>query len=267
MRGNDQGNPVNCDSILELIPDYAFGLTDLAESRWVESNLARCPEAASQLANYQRIQDAMRVDVPQIEPPVALEEQLMAAIRIAPAPTPTVHKAERRAARRWNTRTILAAAAMLLLVFSNVVWIVQNQQTRAQQQALTAQLSEQEQILALIGSGRAQQVQLSAVTAIDGQAALPVAKLTCDPHGTVALLTVENFPALPADRVYQLWMRQSGQPISIGLFRVDPAGRGTAVVSAPQAIDNFESAGITMEPVGGSPKPTGEPIVRGTLEY
>jgi anti-sigma-K factor RskA len=162
---------------------------------------------------------------------------------------------------------ILAVAAMLLLVFSNVFWIIQNQQTGAHQQALAAQLSEQEQILALIGSGRAQQVQLSAVSDTNGQAALPAAKLTCDPHGTLALLTVENFPALPADKVYQLWMRQNGQPVSIGLFRVDPAGRGTAVVSAPQAIDNFESAGITLEPAGGSPKPTGQPIVRGTLEY
>ncbi|MCC7445996.1 MAG: hypothetical protein IT324_01205, partial [Anaerolineae bacterium] len=152
MRGNDHDNPANCDSIAELIPDYAFGLTDSAETHWIESNLARCPDAARQLADYQRMQDALRVDgVPQVEPSAALEARLMAAIEAVPVPTS--RKAAQRAARRWHTRTILAVAATLLLVFSNVFWIIQNQQSRADQQALAGKLSEQEQILALIGSG------------------------------------------------------------------------------------------------------------------
>ncbi len=268
MSANYRGNSADCHSILELIPDYAFGLTDAAETRLVESNLARCPEAASQLADFQRLQIEMRAAVPQVEPSAALGERLMAAIQSTPAVQPQVRTASQPIpARRWNARVILAAAATLLLIASNVFWIAQAQQSRAQQQQIAAQLSEQEQILALIGSGRAQRVQLNAVSSTNPQAAAPVATLMCDPNGRLALLTVENFPVLPADKVYQLWMRQGGQPMNVGLFRVDESGRTTVVVTAPQAINSFESAGITLEPAGGSPKPTGQPIVRGTLEY
>src|SRR3954468_12112458 len=68
-----------CDVIQELIPDYAFGLTDAEETRLVESNLAYCPDAAAQLADFQRLQDELRLTVPQIDPPMRLREKLMTA--------------------------------------------------------------------------------------------------------------------------------------------------------------------------------------------
>ena len=65
-----------CDAIRELIPEYAFGLTDPEQTRFVEANLQHCAEAAAELADFQRLQSEMRADVAQIEPPLALESKL-----------------------------------------------------------------------------------------------------------------------------------------------------------------------------------------------
>ncbi len=82
MRPNHRADPVyDCDAIQTLIPDYAFGLTDPAETRVVEANLVHCPEAATQLADYRQVQNEMRVSVPQIEPPIQLNDRLMAQER------------------------------------------------------------------------------------------------------------------------------------------------------------------------------------------
>ena len=56
----------NCEAVQELIPEYAFGLTPPEQTRLVEANLASCPEASVQLADYREIQDEMRNSVPQI---------------------------------------------------------------------------------------------------------------------------------------------------------------------------------------------------------
>jgi len=45
MKSNQYAEATSdCQTIEALIPDYAFGLTTLAETRLVESNLVRCPE-------------------------------------------------------------------------------------------------------------------------------------------------------------------------------------------------------------------------------
>jgi hypothetical protein len=63
----------DCEAIRELISDYAFGLTDPGDTRLVESNLARCSDAANQLSDFRHLQADMRAGVPRIEPPAACD--------------------------------------------------------------------------------------------------------------------------------------------------------------------------------------------------
>jgi anti-sigma factor RsiW len=71
---------VDCTTIADLIPDYAFGLASEAERRLVEAHLAGCPEAAAQLTEFRQMQDDLRMSVPVIVPPPGLEARLMAAV-------------------------------------------------------------------------------------------------------------------------------------------------------------------------------------------
>ena len=41
----------SCDAIRELIPEYAFGLTDPEQTRFVEANLQLCTDAAADLVD------------------------------------------------------------------------------------------------------------------------------------------------------------------------------------------------------------------------
>src|SRR3954462_4025911 len=97
-----------CDAIRELIPEYAFGLTDPEQTRFVEANLSTCAEAAAELADFQRLQAEMRTDVAQIEPPPVLESKLMAAIaEPVSKPTPNIQSGRRSIPIGW----LVAAAA------------------------------------------------------------------------------------------------------------------------------------------------------------
>ncbi len=78
-------------------------------------------------------------------------------------------------------------------------------------------------------------------------------------------LAVTNAPLLDDGQQYQIWMIQDGVRTSGGVFSVNEAGYGNLMVSAEQPLDTFQSFGITIEPAGGSPQPTGDKILGGDL--
>ena len=81
MNPNPHTNSMDdCDALLDLIPEYAFGLANADETHRVEANLERCPDARARLEEYQRLQEAMRESVAQIDPPQQVGARLMAAI-------------------------------------------------------------------------------------------------------------------------------------------------------------------------------------------
>src|SRR4051812_30101242 len=100
-----------CDTVGELIADYAFGLTDPEETRMVEANLTYCPDAVEQLADFRRIQGEMRAGVPQVEPSPQMGTRLMAAITAPAAPAPLSRLSRRPFSRSFN-RVWLAAAVI-----------------------------------------------------------------------------------------------------------------------------------------------------------
>src|SRR5258708_1021727 len=108
---------LDCDAIRELIPDYAFGLADPADVRLVESNLASCPEGGNEMADFRPLEGELGAQVPEIEPPSAIGEWLMAAIA-APA---IANKPRRQALRlAW----LAAALVVIALVITNVYWLI-----------------------------------------------------------------------------------------------------------------------------------------------
>lgn len=258
-----------CEAIGELIPAYSFGAADADERAFVEANLARCPDALAALADYTAVKTALYTSAPPVQPPSELETRLMTAIKADVLPTlPITTPAQRVSTRRTRRPAwqYLMSAAVIILIASNAFWFWQWQRTRSSD--LTTSTNEQTQFLALVGAGRAKQVWLDAVNNPgNAPGSNPAATLTCDPKSKVALLYVKNFPALPPGKIYQLWMRQNGNPVNVSIFKVDEAGSVTIIVMAPETINNFDFAGITVEPAGGSPKPTGQAIVRGSLGY
>ncbi|HET6871314.1 MAG TPA: anti-sigma factor [Solirubrobacteraceae bacterium] len=91
------------------------------------------------------------------------------------------------------------------------------------------------------------------------QASVGQAALRVDPGGHGELI-VHHLPALPADRVYELWLeRPGGTPRPSTLFAV--SSRGGAAVGVPGDLRDLGRVLVTVEPRGGSLSPTSPPVI------
>ncbi|MES9521976.1 anti-sigma factor [Streptomyces capoamus] len=72
-----------------------------------------------------------------------------------------------------------------------------------------------------------------------------------------AVFVASGMTAPPRGKVYQLWFADGGRMRSAGLM--DP-GRGSQAVLMQGAVDGASGVGITVEPAGGSKRPTSTPV-------
>jgi predicted anti-sigma-YlaC factor YlaD len=78
-----------------------------------------------------------------------------------------------------------------------------------------------------------------------------------------------QLPAAPADKDYQLWFLVKGpeaaQPVSAGLLRTTADGEVLADIQVPPDLGEITAAALTLEPKGGSEKPTSQPLLLGHI--
>ncbi len=161
-----------------------------------------------------------------------------------------------------------AATVAVILIFAATQWQakklrgqltelqVQMRLEQGRKETLEAQRREMDQIRALLAAPETRAVQVK-----------PVAAETCFfkmfwNDGIGLLVTAQDVPAIPAGRVFQLWiLPKNGSPISAGVFR--PEANGTVLKlmrpAAPIRMNDAAALTITVEPAGGSLQPTSEP--------
>ncbi len=170
-----------------------------------------------------------------------------------PAPAPAGHapqtSAERRADRRWFQRpgVVLAAAAAAVIVFVAGAFVG----------------------VGLAGTNTYQHEQATALAAIN---AAPDAQRAISPvsgGGTATLVwsaqlgqsavIATDLPKLAEDKTYELWYIKDGAATPAGTM--DSSG----TVASWRVLNGEMTAGVTVgmtvEPDGGSPKPTTQPIL------
>lgn len=73
-------------------------------------------------------------------------------------------------------------------------------------------------------------------------------------------ITVNGLPRAPDGKTYQLWyVGADGVARSAGLLAADANGRGSRVLEG--SPNDAAAVGMTVEPSGGSPSPTTDPVV------
>jgi anti-sigma-K factor RskA len=73
-------------------------------------------------------------------------------------------------------------------------------------------------------------------------------------------ISVTGLPSLPDDQTYQLWYADADEEMHpAGVFDTDAAGRASAVLDGD--ANAAVAVGVTVEPAGGSARPTTEPIM------
>lgn len=244
----------DCDAIQELIPEYAFGLTSPEETRLVESQLASCPDASAELADFRHMQAEMRAGVPQLEPPPQLAERLLAATA-----NPNLSMKPRRLP--FHPAWMAAAAAVVALVITNVYWFARVEDVSRQTAELRALIGGQSGNAFVLTSTN----ELRWVRLPSEENAETTAFLMWNGESDTGLLYVHGFPRLEPGKTYQLWLTRSEERVSAGTFEVDEAGNAALIFHITDPIDRFTWARVTDEPEYGSNQPTGTVVVHGEL--
>ncbi len=255
------------DEIQELLPAYVLDAIDDADRARANQHLAQCDDCARVATDLRSVADLLAHAVPLVEPPVGLRSRVLAATmpKARPAPAPSF-VAQLASAFSNLFRSPAFAAVTFLLIVALGVWNVSLQNQIAQQAALSQQMSSeltrQRALVSTIAYADSQPKQMQATDA----APKAVGRLFAAPELNALALIIYDMPALPQGKVYQFWLIDpTGDRTSGGTFSVDAQGRGWVLIRSPKPLNNFQSVGVTIEPDGGSPAPTGAKMMGTSL--
>jgi anti-sigma-K factor RskA len=252
------------EHVSDLLPGYALGCLDEQELLTVARHLSHCAMCRRDLSAFLNAADQVALAIPQKTPPVDLKQKILRraeqpSTQAAPVPvTPSIQRAapaKEPARKSWldTFRNFLthpaglafSAVTLLLVIFlaaSNLLlWQKMNDlQSRVPQGNM--------QLVRLVGTDNAPQAQ---------------GYLMVFKRETYGTLVIENAPPLKPGYQYQLWLVRDGKRTSGGVFSVSEDGYGTVQVISSQPLESYPSFGITIEPAGGSPAPTGKKVLGG----
>ncbi|WP_282089149.1 anti-sigma factor [Streptomyces tendae] len=237
-----------------LAAPYALDALEGAERVRFERHLEGCARCAAEVRALS--EDAVRLARSTAAPaPPALRERVLSAVRTtAQEPAPARGPAPRRSGGRVRPRplpvpfaTVTAAAALVVAA----LFAARAHQTQDELATARDRTREIAHVLA------APDARATRGADARGRGVAVVASVS---RGR-AVVTLSGYGEPPGDRVRQLWlMRPGAEPRSLGLFDGD-----TPLIAS--GLSRFAtSLAVTVEPGGGSDRPTSEPVVQLALE-
>jgi anti-sigma-K factor RskA len=271
------------DDLRELTGAYALGALSDGDRRAFEAHLASCAECAREVRELGYVASGLAVAVAQVNPPAALRQRVLDAALHAAPPAPrvgptTVGRLERATPPRASALPswLAAAAAIAAVAVGLYAMTLRERIGRLEEQLREANARaegvQHELQIAQSGGSSARQIAtvLDApdVRAIDllGQKGAPTATGRCYYSPTRGMVfTASNLPAPTVGRQYQLWVipKGSSTPVSAGMLNLEGGGLTMALVDSATARD-VGTVAVTMEPAGGVPQPTSEPVLVAT---
>ncbi len=258
-----------CEEFEQLIPAFVLDAVDQADRIRIESHLPRCRQCSQLVESYQPVTDLLAYAAEPAEPRAELKYRVLAATmperKVVPAPSPS----PLASLSTWLTSLFRApalSALALLLLFALGAWNMRLQSQVAEQaasmQLVTAQMSQQRDFLTAMAYSDGQPRHLQG-TEVAAQA---VGRLYSSYDENSFIMITYDMPSLKPNQSYQLWLTDaSGNRISGGIFTVDSQGRGWLMGHTSKPLNEYKSVGVTVEPLGGSPGPTGAKMLGGSL--
>ncbi|MEU8651262.1 anti-sigma factor domain-containing protein [Streptomyces sp. NPDC048737] len=257
------------EDLHSLAAPYALDALESGERRRFEKHLSGCDRCAAEVRALS--EDAVRLAwSTAAPPPAAMRDRVLAAVRTTPQEPARESSRERapqlpphvwgvrpppgrsrapRARRPLFAPFATATAAAALVVAS--LFAVQAGRTQDQLDAERARAREIAHVLAAPDA--------RASTGKDARGG--TIGVIASASAGEAVVTLSGRDGLSGGRVHQLWvMRPDAQPRSLGLFE----GDGPLVATGLEPSST--SLAVTVEPDGGSPQPTTQPVVQLTLE-
>jgi anti-sigma-K factor RskA len=251
--------------IVDLAPQYVLGELDEASRARMATHLETCADCVAEVRAQARVLDALGRSVPQVDPPAQLRDRVMAIagrsrtdVAVAGGPSATARVP-------W----LAAIAASLVAIMAlGQAWNAGREVARLRDEVAdlrrAASVNDAARTALLQRAGDAERLagvlQSADVLRFDltGLAPAPSARARAFVNPRDAMvITADGLPALPADKIYQLWAIVGSTPISIGTFAPDASGHAQGVMSLPRDLARPDVVAVTLEPAPGVPSPTG----------
>jgi anti-sigma-K factor RskA len=252
----DEIRPMDHAAVDELGAAYALGALEPDEVRAVRDHLATCTQPHAELRSLLGADLVLAMSLEPIEPSPALRERVMGSIErpVQQRPSerrPGAGQPPRRSGwLDWLSPRVarpLAVAAVAALVAVGA-WGV----------TLQAQLADRNRALRAVADAIAEGETAFRVEGSAGRG------YVVDTPGSGAALVVADLAALPADRIYELWLLDAaGTPVAVGTFR--PADAEVAVVPLERDLAGFAIFAVTVE-ASRVDAPTSDPVMVAPLE-
>ena len=229
------------EHVFDLLPAYALGCLDGEDDLRVGEHLAACKVCRGELESYRALVADLPFAVSESDPPPNLKETILQRARQTKRIPPAAPKIAWW--QRLPSWSMVSLVLILVLGASNLLLWGRLNTVESRQQASLRTVLLQGTAAAPNGTGML-------VISLDGT------------HGT---LVVDRLPIIRESQQYQLWLIRDGQRTSGGVFSVDEKGYKGMYIKSPEPLDTYTGVGITVEPAGGSPGPTGEKVLGGDL--
>ena len=227
------------DDLHVLTGSYVLDATSAAEREEFERHLQNCPTCDAEVRGLRETAARLALACA-VTPPARMEQQVLAATyrtrQLPPLPADRPRR-ERRVLRFPRRVAVLAAAASVAAAVALGI----------------TQLSAQHQL------DHARDTAIArVVTAPDAR--VEAARTSAGGNVTVvtsaalheAVVSTSGMASLPSSRVYQVWVMSPSGARSAGLMH------GSSLLASP--VRPGDRIGITVEPAGGTSKPTTTPI-------
>jgi anti-sigma-K factor RskA len=235
--------------VVDLIPGYALDCLNEEEKQQVAEHLSHCVSCQTEFDSYRRIVDEIHAAVPLAEPPPELKQKILLGVQ--PKRTPEKTDASKPAWQQFWTKMLSSAPIWAYASFALVIILAASNLLMLQRVNRLATTNQSEfNVVKLTGTDKAPNATGLLVLSRDGN---------------MGTLVVDSLPALDEAQQYQLWLIKDGQRTSGGVFSVSKDGYGALAINSPQPLKDYPAFGITIEPAGGSPGPTGEKVMGGKL--
>jgi hypothetical protein len=229
------GHQLDCEQSANAAA-YVLWALEEQEAQAFREHLSECPICRAEVVQLQVVADSLALGAPRVEPHHGLRARIMAVVHAeAELLRAAGHGADRvgPAHSGWRRRLVPGLATALALGVGLLIGAL------------------------AINTGSAQRTEV-----IPAAVEIPGAHATAQLRkvGSHLELVVVGMPAPPPGRIYEVWLERgtaAPEPTDV-LFSVTKTGSGAVEVPSQSGVSQVL---VTAEPLGGSLKPTRNPVI------
>jgi anti-sigma-K factor RskA len=253
---------MNHERFEDLKDAYVLGALPEEEKLSFEEYLAAHPERQAELDELGAVAGLLAFSPQEQEPSPELRSRVMEIVEAEAEPRRVRGRSTFARVGDFLSVRSLALGAAALLVIGLLSWNVllqdQVQDLQGQVQDAQGQVQDlQAQVEDAQDQRQSPTIELEGSWADQGANAEVVSI-----HKNQAILVAKDMPSVPEERTCQIWVISDDVPKPSGLFQPD---QNVTAAPVTNSIKKGDVIAVTVEPAGGSKKPTSDPVLLAKL--